>query len=36
MDKLLGPAGDNIQIILFVEAMRIDNTKRKTRDRKAP
>jgi polyisoprenoid-binding protein YceI len=36
MDKLLGPAGDNIQIILFVEAMRIDNTKRKTSDRKAP
>ena len=36
MDKLLGPAGDNIQIILFVEAMRIDNTKRKTSNRKAP
>jgi polyisoprenoid-binding protein YceI len=32
MDKLLGPAGDNIQIILFVEAMRIDNSEKKVSD----
>lgn len=32
MDKLLGPAGDNIQISLFVEAMRIDASEKNNRD----
>lgn len=31
MDKLLGPAGNNIQIDLFVEAMRIDSPHEKNR-----
>ena len=30
--KLLVPAGDNIQITLFVEAMRIDNSEKKVGD----
>ena len=30
MDKLLGPAGDNVKITLFIEAMRIDDSKKKT------
>ena len=29
MDKLLGPAGDKIQITLFIEAMRIDSPEKK-------
>ena len=32
MDKLIGPAGDTIQVTLFVEAMRIDNAKKKAGD----
>ena len=32
MDKLLGPAGDNTQIILFIEAMRLDNPEKKISD----
>jgi polyisoprenoid-binding protein YceI len=29
MDKLVGPAGDTIQVMLFVEAMRIDKAEKK-------
>ena len=32
MDKLLGPAGDTIQVTLFVEAMRVDNEEKKAGD----
>jgi polyisoprenoid-binding protein YceI len=32
MDKLLGPAGDTIQVTLFVEAMRIDTAEKKAGD----
>jgi polyisoprenoid-binding protein YceI len=32
MDKLVGPAGDTIQVMLFVEAMRIDNAEKKGSD----
>ena len=32
MDKLLGPAGDTIQVTLFVEAMRLDEAEKKAVD----
>ena len=32
MDKLLGPAGDTVQVTLFVEAMRIDTAEKKAGD----
>ena len=32
MDKLIGPAGDTIQVTLFVEAMRIDTAEKKAGD----
>ena len=32
MDKLVGPAGDTIQVTLFVEAMRIDTAEKKAGD----
>ena len=32
MDKLIGPAGDTIQVTLFVEAMRVDGAEKKTTD----
>jgi polyisoprenoid-binding protein YceI len=32
MDKLLGPAGDTIQVMLLVEAMRIDTAEKKAGD----
>jgi polyisoprenoid-binding protein YceI len=33
MDKLIGPAGDTIQVTLFVEAMRIDAAKKKAENK---
>jgi polyisoprenoid-binding protein YceI len=32
MDKLLGPAGNTVQVTLFIEAMRIDKTEEKAGD----